>query len=204
MAFMLETLRLYPPLIHIVKSTRAPQTVTVSHGTYLIPANTSVYVNNVALHLQTKPWRDLNQPSENENAPLADPSPWRVQDGDEDETRFRPTRWINRDTKTLYQPPRGTFLPWSTGPRVCPGQKMAQVEFTTIFLRLLSVCRIEAEPLDVPDDDHVRKETRTEINKRLDAQIRDSISLLTLQMNGIYNVDEAKGEGLKLRLTRRS
>jgi cytochrome P450 len=203
MAFMLETLRLCPPLIHIAKTTRAPQTITVSHGTYWIPANTSIYINNVALHLKPEVWRDLNQHSENENAPLAGPSPFESQDGNGDETRFRPTRWIDRETQTIWQPPRGAFLPWSTGPRVCPGQKMAQVEFTTIFLRLLSVCRIEAEPLDISFDGAMRKESREEIDGRLDAQIRNSISLLTLQMNGVYNVDDAKGEGLKLRLTRR-
>jgi cytochrome P450 len=204
MAFMLETLRLCPPLIHIVKTTRAPQTITVSHGTYWIPANTSIYINNVALHLKPDIWRDLNQPPEGENAPHAGPSPFEAEDGDGDEARFRPTRWINQKDRTLYQPPRGAFLPWSTGPRVCPGQKMAQVEFTTIFLRMLSVCRIEAEPLEIKADGFMRKETRKETNLRLDSQIRNSISLLTLQMNGVYNVNEAKGEGFRLKLTRRS
>jgi hypothetical protein len=46
-------------------------------------------------------------------------------------------------------------------------------------------------------------ETRTEVESRLDARMRDSISLLTLQMNDIYDVEEGKDKGLKLRLSKR-
>lgn len=183
---------------------RTPQTIAVSHGTYHIPANTSVYINNVALHLDPEVWRDLNQPRSNTGAPQAEASPWEAEDGTGDESRFRPTRWLNPDTGAFYQPPRGAFLPWSMGPRVCPGQKMAQVEFTTIFLRILATCRVEAAVLDVEENGAVRKETRKEVNDRLDKHIRSSTALLALQMDGVYNIDEGKAEGLKLKLTRRS
>lgn len=80
---------------------------------------------------------------------------------------------------------------------------MAQVEFVTIFLHILATCRIEAVPLDIPENGTLRQETREEINARLDKHVRNSTSLLALQMDGVYNVDESKGEGLKLKLTRR-
>ena len=87
---------------------------------------------------------------------------------------------------------------------MCPGQKMAQVEFTSIFLRMLANCQIEAEVLDIEENGTTRKERRDEVNSRLDGHIRSSTALLALQMDGVYNVDESKGQGLKLKLTKRA
>lgn len=187
----------------MIKTVRKPQIISVSHGTYRIPANSTFYINTVALQLDPKLWRDLNQPDPDSGAPQAEPSAWAAEDGTEDEYRFRPTRWLDPETGALFHPPRGSFLPWGGGPRVCPGQKMAQVEFTSIILRMLANCRIEAEALDVEENGAVRKETRDEINLRLDGHVRSSTALLALQMDNVYNYDESKGQGLKLKLTRR-
>jgi hypothetical protein len=81
---------------------------------------------------------------------------------------------------------------------------MAQVEFVSIMLRLLASCRIEAELLEVKERGAVRKETRDEVDARLDKHVRSSTALLALQMDGVYNVDEGKGQGLKLKLTKRT
>ncbi|KAK5120799.1 hypothetical protein LTR85_005866 [Meristemomyces frigidus] len=182
MALMLETLRLYTPLIHISKQTRTPQTIQTSSGNYWLPAKTTVYLNLVALGLDPDVWRNLN---------LAD----RAKGTEDDELRFRPTRWLNPagSAQPLYQPPKGRFLPWSAGPRVCPGQKMAQVEFTAVILALLRRNRIEAVPLS--------GETTQQVDSRLDALMKNSISILTLQMEGVYDVADDKG--LRLRLCKR-
>jgi hypothetical protein len=135
-------------------------------------------------------WRNLNL-AENEEK------------SETDELEFRPTRWlVNPPAESLqiFKPPKGAYVPWSAGPRVCPGQKMAQVEFTAIFLKLFHRHRIEVVPLKTATGD---LETRTEVESRLDARMRDSISLLTLQMNGIYDVEGGKDKGLKLRLSKR-
>jgi cytochrome P450 len=53
---------------------------------------------------------------------------------------FRPSRWIEENTTTeveqLITPARGTYSPWSGGPRICPGQKMSQVEFVAVISTL--------------------------------------------------------------------
>ena len=67
---------------------------------------------------------------------------------------------------------------------------MAQVEFTAIFLRLFRRHRVEAVPLG--------GETREGTEKRLDALMRESVSILTLQMQGVYDAEEGKGTKLKL------
>jgi hypothetical protein len=72
--------------------------------------------------------------------------------------------------------------------------KMSQVEYTSVLLALLRRHRIEAVRLD--------GESGEEMNARLDARFRDSVSILTLQMNKIYDIKDDQG-GLPLRLVRR-
>lgn len=184
MCFMLETLRHFTPLIHISKQTRAPQTITTSTGSYWLPANTTVYINTIALHGDQGLWRGLNATPKDALT-------------DEDEWSFRPSRWINPpgSAQPQFQPPKGAFVAWSSGPRVCPGQKMSQVEFTAVFLTLLRRHRIEAVVLE--------GETREDVEERLEDVMRDSMSLLTVTMKGVYDVKEGDGKGLKLAVKRR-
>jgi len=185
MAFLLETLRLFPPLIHINKATAKDVTLHTSSGTYWLPADISIYIHVVGLHRDASIWRNLNlQQSESAS--------------ETDEDTFRPTRWLNPEgsAHVLFQPSsKGVlhYLPWSAGPRVCPGQKMAQVEFTAIFLTLLRHHRIRAAGV-----------SKEEIDKVLDEQIKDSMSVVTLQMNGVYDVDASDvTKGLRLEVARR-
>jgi cytochrome P450 len=152
-AFMFETLRLFTPLVHLGRRNPAPQTITTRHGPRLVPAGTQCYVNGVALHV--------------------DPGTW-----GSDALEFNPMRWLSpssSEEEELITPPRGTFIPWSTGPRICPGMKMAQVEFVGVLFTMLRRCRIEA----------VRSEGESEegAQKRLGDVMQDSQSRLTLQMN---------------------
>lgn len=182
LALMLETLRLYTPLIHISKQTRTSQTFQTSSGDYWLPAGTTVYINTVALGLDPDVWRNLNLTEQADGT-------------EDDELRFRPTRWVSSagGAESLYQPPKGGYLPWSAGPRICPGQKMAQVEFSAVILALLRRNRVEAVPLP--------GESVDQVNSRLDALMKNSISILTLQMDGVYDATEDKG--LRMRLSKR-
>ena len=157
LALMLEILRLFTPLVHISKQTDTPQTIQTSKGKFWLPADSTVYINGVALHIDPVVWRNLNL-AENENV------------SNDDEQAFRPTRWINPpgSQQLLFQPPKGTYVPWSAGPRVCPGQKFAQVEFVTVFLTLLRQRRIEAVAL--------KNESPADVDKRLETRIKDSMS----------------------------
>ena len=181
---MYEVLRLFPPLIHISKQTQTPQVLHTPEHDIQLPGGTTVYLNVVCIHLDPDVWRNLNL-SKNEK-----PS-------DEDENKFRPTRWINPpgSPQPLFNPPKGSFIPWSGGPRVCPGQKMAQVEFVAIFLTILRRHRIDAAAIG--------NETRQQTNDRLDRRMQESISKLTSQMQNVYDVAESDPVGLKLRVSRR-
>ena len=148
-AFMFETLRLYNPLVHIARMNTTPQMLQTARGPRLIPANTQCYINSQALQTNPATWGpDVNE--------------------------FKPTRWL--DAKgDLITPAKGTFLPWSGGPRVCPGMKMAQVEFVGVLTTLLSSARLEVV--------QAAGESKEVAQSRLWDLMQDSQSRLTLQMN---------------------
>lgn len=211
-AIMFETLRLFPPINHILKQTKSLQKVHLPtlNQSFTIPANTTVCVNLVALHTDPSIWRNLNM------TPLELKS---ARDDEDnvitDEHLFRPSRWINTTSTSpgstsndiLFRPPPGTFLPWSSGPRVCPGMKMAQVEFVGILTTLFATHRVEAvrgvvrhknagpngEVVEVPESDDA-------VGKRLDAVMEGAQPKLTLEMD-LFNVevDGPGGRGLGLR-----
>jgi cytochrome P450 len=112
---MFEILRLFAPVIHLSRTTPTAQTIMTSHGEYWIPARTNVYVNTISLGLDPEAYRNMN-------VNLAEGE----EESEDDEMRFRPSRWVNPpgSEQKLYQPPKGSFMPWSSGPRVCPGQKV--------------------------------------------------------------------------------
>lgn len=186
MAFVMETMRLYGGSSRLFRNTASAQTLHTSSGTIHVPAGTSVYVNSVVLH-RLPSWRDLNRQS--------DPSFCKPDPNTPDEEVFRPSRWLNPpgSAHAHFRPEKGTFTAWSGGPRICPGQKMAQIEFMGVMLTLLRRHRIQAVPLEGEDHD--------DINRRLDARLQDSDSTVVMVMNGIYNPKE--GEGLSIRISQR-
>ncbi|KMU74305.1 hypothetical protein CISG_04654 [Coccidioides immitis RMSCC 3703] len=237
LAFMLEVLRLFPPVIHIGKTAfsgngEAVQLVNPmkkdgeSAVTTEIPSGVVIYINSAALHMAPEVWRDLNPQDETQH------TGHRVQNRDAsqsgikasgrfvpDEELFRPSRWINHSDNTIFQPPRGSYLPWSAGPRNCPGQKMAQVEFVGVFLTLFRYHRLEAVRHEIPvkvstsaSKEHntrrmeTRKETDDEVRQRLERVIDGCRSKLTLEMEvyGVTDAEEEKGgRGVGLRWVRR-
>lgn len=186
LACMLETLRHYPPLVHISRQTNVEQVIKTSRGTIHFPAKSTVYIDIASLHLEPSVWRNINL-AEGEQA------------SDDDETRFRPSRWVvqSKDgSQSIFTPPRGTYCPCSGGPRICPGQKMAQVEYTAIFLKLFKKYKIHAVARE--------NESREDVERRLEHKLTEAGPVLVLQMKGIFDVGDGENEGLRLRLCRRN
>lgn len=75
----------------------------------------------------------------------------------------------------LITPDRGTFLAWSSGPRMCPGQKMSQVEFVTVISTLFG--RLRVEPAEQ------KGRGLEEAREHFKELMEDSTTRLTLQMN---------------------
>ena len=90
----------------------------VSHK---IPPSTFVTINVQALHTDQRTWGP-------------------------DSLAWRPDRWFQTsDTGavSLFNPKPGTFVPWADGPRNCPGQKFAQVEFVAVMATLFAGFRVK-------------------------------------------------------------
>ncbi|SPO01746.1 related to cytochrome P450 3A7 [Cephalotrichum gorgonifer] len=121
LAIMHETLRLFGAARAVPKATITPQTLTVDGVAHIIPENTFVAVNLGGLHTSSTSWGS--------NA-----------------LEWLPSRWITEDetgSEVFAPTPRGAFLPWAAGPRVCPGKKFSQVEFVAVLACLLKEYRVE-------------------------------------------------------------
>ena len=130
------------------KQVLSSQHLTVASVSHLIPANTFICLNLQALH--------------------TNPAFWGL-----DSLTWRPDRWLT-GTDILPHVP-GTFSAWASGPRVCPGKKLAQVEFVAVLSRLFGKYRVSAVSQD--------GETEDERRERIKAVLKDSGINITLKMN---------------------
>lgn len=155
-------MRLFPPLTHIPREVNAEHDVivhTASNRTYVFPKNTTIYINAVSLHRDARIWGPDSQ--------TFNPARWLI-----DQTAAPGTTTI---TSNIKPAPKGAFVPWSAGPRVCPGMKFSQVEFVSVFMALFAEHRVEAVK------EH-QSETAREIEQRFESIMLDSAPKLTLQM----------------------
>ncbi|KAF2687325.1 putative cytochrome P450 [Lentithecium fluviatile CBS 122367] len=122
-AVLLETLRLFPPIMSLPKATNdQPQKLTAAGRTVIVPPKTGVFGSVLGTHTYPGYWPD----------PLA----------------WKPSRWIElaaSGEETVMMPNRITYFPWSDGLQNCPGQKFSQVEFVAVVATLLNEHRIRPQ-----------------------------------------------------------
>ncbi|KAF1963767.1 cytochrome P450 [Byssothecium circinans] len=142
LAVMYETLRLYGPVPRIPRAVPHPNTTLplsspTSSSSITIPANTELTLQLHAMHTSS--------------SNFANPTVW------------DPKRWISSSTPNS-SPPGESFIhagisqgyaAWSHGPRICPGMKMAQVEFVAVLGTVLRGVRVTPA---VTGDDEVGEE----------------------------------------------
>ncbi|PWY83684.1 cytochrome P450 [Aspergillus sclerotioniger CBS 115572] len=148
LAVMFETLRLFTPVPHATRSVATTQQVADGYGVHVLSSPMTVFVSQQSIHADADIW----------GADVDD---------------FRPTRWLDEAGQVVV-PPKGTFLPWSGGPRVCPGQKMSQVEFVATVATLFRHTRCEPLPQ--------KGMTAEELQARLKELMEDSAQKLTIQV----------------------
>ena len=122
-----ETLRLYSATPVIPKTTNdTSQLLNLKDRELIIPARVRVQLNATALHLNPHYWGITA-------------------------AQWQPDRWIegsNSGLESLKKPVAGSFIPWSEGPRVCPGRKFSQVEFVATIATLFQHHNVRAATLD--------------------------------------------------------
>jgi len=121
-----------------------------ANQTYHFPANLNVYLCTAIVHIDPSIW-----------GPTA--------------LVFNPSRWLNSSGELIEPPVKGSFTPWSSGPRACPGAKMSQVEFVSVFCEIVRGWRVEAQ--------EEAGESQEQARERLKGVMLDSAPHMTLQMN---------------------
>jgi len=158
-AVMNEELRLLPPVINIPKSTLkgGPQPMTLKGRKVVVPEDTYIQVAAVVAHRNPNYWPTLSSTTGAKN----------------DLDEFNPARWLSHskqngkhsathnatedkedfggpdgdDTSaSMFQPPRGSYIPFSDGPRACLGRRFAQIE---VLAALAVIFRDYSVELDV-------------------------------------------------------
>ena len=71
-------------------------------------------------------------------------------------------------------PIRGSYIPWSDGPRVCPGKKFSMVEFVSVIAVVMWKHRIQIVRREGESDEEARE--------RVFRVVENSKTQLTLQM----------------------
>lgn len=122
-----------------------PQNLSIDGKVYVIPPDTALTISQAALHSLPENWGS-------------------------DSLVWRPDRWLESASKgelgeeELITPPPGVFLPWISGPRVCPGKKFAQVEFVAIMASLFKGYRARVLPSVGETQENARRRARKEID----------------------------------------
>jgi cytochrome P450 len=119
-AVVAETMRLRPPAWMIERETLEP----VSVGEYVAPVGTTLLASPWLLHRDVRSWG-------------------------EDAARFRPERWLGADggfDPTAPGQPRGAYLPFGAGNRICIGESFAWAEAVLILATLAAGWAPASEP----------------------------------------------------------
>ncbi|OBT72006.1 hypothetical protein VF21_08581 [Pseudogymnoascus sp. 05NY08] len=199
-ATMNEMLRLMPPVTNIPKMATAnqEQTIVVDGQKHTLPKGLYINFNVVGAHRHPKCW-----PSRGVS---------KVSGKSDDLDDFIPERWLREDAanhieedseeedfggftgKTssaqLFRPTRGSYLPFSDGPRSCLGRRLAQVELIAVLAVIFQKYSIELAVDEWASDEEVAKmsvpeklEVYAKATKKAREVIRTASSMITLKLN---------------------
>lgn len=205
-ACMNEVLRLIPSVVDIPKEVSSQgQTIVIENEKYMLPGGMSIILNSVGAQRNPKYWPG--------KANSQDDREGNGDDGD-DLDKFVPGRWYRpslvksasevageedeedfggfkgRDTsEQLYRPVRGSFIPFSDGPRSCLGRRIAQVEMVAALAVLFQQYSVELAVDEWASDDEVdrmkedeRRDLYAKARKQSEETTRKATSVLTLKL----------------------
>jgi cytochrome P450 len=210
-----ETLRLMPPVTGVPKivSPDADQPITIDGHTHVLPAGTECTLLAVCAQRNPRWWP--TKPSERTGAPhdLDDflPERWYRSSKDDDDNNNNNIDDDAADyggfqgsdvSASLYRPVRGSYIPFSDGPRSCLGRRIAMVEMAAVLAVIFQRYSIELAVDEWASDEQVAgmdpAERRAVYRKAQDksrATVNGADSVLTLKLRG--------GNHVPVRLVRR-
>ncbi|KAH7262312.1 cytochrome P450 [Fusarium tricinctum] len=200
-ACMNETLRMTPAVVEIPKKVPADQdqTIAIDGKSHLIPRDTIVSLVAVSIHRNPRYWP--GRPSQ-------------LHPGEDDVNDWVPERWyrktaISTESETtspenedlggyrgpdtsaqLFRPERGSYIPFSDGPRSCLGRRIAQVEIIAALAVIFRDYSLELAVDEWASDEELEKmdsEEKRSIYTKAQTVSREKIlgatSMLTLKIN---------------------
>ncbi|KAI4157558.1 MAG: hypothetical protein LQ342_008180 [Letrouitia transgressa] len=133
-AVISETLRLYHPVAWYARKTVHHTTVTDSKGvSHEIPADTIIMIDVAAIGRHPIYW-----PSENADTERGECSP---------ALDFEPSRWLKSEAQADQG--NGAAFPFSSGHRMCPGKRFAEIEMCAMVARFFSQFSLRLVPEDI-------------------------------------------------------
>ncbi|TVY33469.1 Cytochrome P450 [Lachnellula subtilissima] len=204
-AVMNEQLRLMAPITNLPKNVTKgqDQVLNVDGKKITLPAGTMIYLNTVGVQRNPKYWP--TQPS-------------KISDRADDLNDFKPERWLvslkadgehvrngqagaeendefggftGQDSHAkLFRPVKGSYLPFSEGPRSCLGRRLAQVKVMASLAVIFQLYSIELAVDEWATDDQVAKmsdEEKRILYKKAQVaareKLREATSLITLKLH---------------------
>ena len=199
-----EQLRLLPPVILIPKQVvTGDQSVTVDGRSVIIPNGTFLHIPTIALHRNPRYWPHIA-------------SSWRDKSHDLDD--FRPGRWFVQDqsiparpnapqtnggTKKLYNPPHGSFVPFSEGQRGCLGRRFALVEMTAALVSIFRRYSVELAVDEWATDKEVERMTEYEQSLLYEKAVRNAYHKLETGASARLTLQLEKGNEIPVRFVKR-
>lgn len=93
------------------------------------------------------------------------------------------------NSSALFRPAKGAFIPFSEGPRGCPGRRFAQVEITAVLAAVFQEYSVELDVREWASDEEVGRMTREQRRdvyakavRKAEATIRKSDIIITLRL----------------------
>lgn len=201
-----ETLRLVPPVTGIPKvvTPDAAQTITVAGRAHVLPPGLACHLLAVSAHRNPRWWPSRPSERTGKRTDLDDflPERWyRPSPGEEKEGAAEAGEGgVSEDyggfqgsdvSASLYRPVRGSYLPFSDGPRSCLGRRIAMVEMGAVLAVIFQRYSIELAVDEWAGDAEVEgmgSEERREVYRLAQAKSRETIrqanSVLTLKLHG--------------------
>jgi cytochrome P450 len=199
-----ETLRMVPPVTGIPKivSHDTDQAITIDGKTHVLPKGLSCSLLAVNVHRNPRWWPTRKSERTGKEEDLDDflPERWYRTDevkgaadvggGDDDKGDYG--GFQGSDTSaSLYRPVRGSYLPFSDGPRSCLGRRIAMVEMNAVLAVIFQKYSIELAVDEWAGDDEVErmsKAERREVYAKAQEKSREIVSqadsVLTLKLHG--------------------
>ncbi|KAF7948648.1 uncharacterized protein EAE97_004059 [Botrytis byssoidea] len=210
-AVLNEELRLMPIAETIPKITVGEQKVIVDGVEKVVPEGCYIHLNTVGTHRNPRYWP--HRVSEEGSTDLNDfvPERWiveKVEERDEmthaDEDEEDSVRdGFDNDSSTLFKPVKGAFIPFSEGPRACPGKKFAQVEMIAVLTVIFQKYSVELDVSRWASDEEVQSMNDEERREVYEKAIRETKEVLGRCNQAQIVLKMAKEDKVPLRFVER-